>query len=59
MLSWASLVVQIVKNQPAMWENWIRSLSLEDALEEGMATHFQRSCLENPHEQKSLAGYSP
>ena len=27
---------------------WVRSLCWEDALEEGMATHFQDSCLENP-----------
>ena len=35
----ASLVTQIVKNLPAMWEAWVRSLDWEDALEEGMATH--------------------
>ena len=35
----ASLVVQQVKNQPAMWETWVRSLGWEDPLEEGMATH--------------------
>ena len=28
-----------VKNTPAMWETWIRSLSWEDPLQEGMATH--------------------
>ena len=37
--SWASLVTQMVKNQPAMWETWVRSLGQEDPLEEGMATH--------------------
>ena len=37
--SWASLVVQMVKNQPAMWETWVRSLGWEDPLEEGMATN--------------------
>ena len=31
--------VQLVKNPPAMWETWVRSLSWEDPLEEGMATH--------------------
>ena len=35
----SSLVVQRVKNLPAMWENWVQSLGWEDALEEGMATH--------------------
>ena len=37
--SWASLVAQMVKNLPAMRETWIQSLSWEDPLEEGMATH--------------------
>ena len=37
---WASLVAQMVKNLPAMWETWVRSLFGEDPLEEGMATHF-------------------
>ena len=37
--SWASLVAQLVKNPPAMWETWVRSLGWEDLLEEGMATH--------------------
>ena len=29
----------MVKNLPAVQETWIRSLGLEDALEEEMATH--------------------
>ena len=36
---WASLVVQLVENPPAMWETWVRSLGWEDLLEKGMATH--------------------
>ena len=35
----ASLVVQMVKNLPAMRETWVQSLGWEDPLEEGMATH--------------------
>ena len=35
----ASLVTQLVKNPPAMWETWVRSLVWEDPLEKGMATH--------------------
>ena len=35
----ASFVAQLVKNLPAMWETWIRSLGWEDALEKGRATH--------------------
>ena len=42
-----------------MLETWVRSLGWEDPLEEGMATHSSISCLENPHGQRSLAGYSP
>ena len=36
---WASLVAQMVKNVPARWETWVRSLGWEDPLEKGMATH--------------------
>ena len=36
---WASLVAQIVKNLPVIWETWVRSLGWEDPLEEGMATY--------------------
>ena len=36
--SWASLVVQLVKNPPAMQEAWARSLGWEDPLEKGTAT---------------------
>ena len=38
--SWASLVAQLVKNRPAMWETWVRSLRWEgERLEKGKATH--------------------
>ena len=36
---WASLVAQMVKNLPAMWETWVQSLGLEDPLQKGMSTH--------------------
>ena len=36
---WASLVAQLVKNLPAMWETWVWSLGLEDPLEKGKPTH--------------------
>ena len=32
-------MAQLIKNQPAMRETWVRSLGWEDPLEEGMATH--------------------
>ena len=35
--SWASLVAQMVKNPPTMWETWVWSLGWEDPLEEGRA----------------------
>ena len=37
--SWASLVAQPVKNPTAMQETWVLSLSWEDPLEKGRATH--------------------
>ena len=30
---------QTVKNLPALWETWVRSLGWEDPLEKGIATH--------------------
>ena len=36
---WASLVSQLVKNLLAMQETWVRSLSWEDPLGKGKATH--------------------
>ena len=35
----AFLVVQMVKNPPAMWETWVQSLGWGDPLEKGKATH--------------------
>ena len=35
----ASLVAQMVKNLPAMWETLVRALGWEDPLEEDMETH--------------------
>ena len=39
LMTWASLVAQMVKNQLAIQETWVQSLGWEDSLEEGMATH--------------------
>ena len=36
----ASLVTQMVKCLPAMWETWVQSLGEEDTLEKEIATHF-------------------
>ena len=35
----ASLVAQMVKNLPTMWETQVQSLGWEEPLEEEMATH--------------------
>ena len=35
----ASLVAQMVKNPPTVWETWVQSLIGEDALEKGKATN--------------------
>ena len=56
--SWASLVAQMVKNPPAMKDTWVRSLGWEYPLEKEMAAHSSGECLENPHGQRSLVGYS-
>ena len=34
-----SLVAEMIKNQPEMWDTFFRSLGWEDPLEEGLATH--------------------
>ena len=51
-------MAQRVKNLPAMQKTWVLSLSCEDPLEKG-GNPFQYSCLENPHGERSLVGYSP
>ena len=41
------LVAQLVKNPSAMWETWAQSLSWEDPLEKGTATHSSiLACIE-------------
>ena len=49
----ASQVAQMVKNLPAMQETWLQSLSWEDPLEKGMATHSSYSCLENSMDREA------
>ena len=52
--SWASLVVQLVKNSPTMWETWVRSLGEEDPLEKEMATHWRIPWTEKPGRLQSM-----
>ena len=46
--SWASLLVQLVNNLPAMQKTWVQSLGWEDALEDGKATHSSILAWRNP-----------
>ena len=55
----ASLVAQLVKNLPAIWETWVPSLGWEDPLEKGMATHasilaWRIPWTEEPHRLQSV-----
>ena len=54
----SSLVAQMVKRLPIMWETWVQSLGREDLLEKAMAPH---SVLlpEKSHGWRSLEGCSP
>ena len=54
-----SLLAQLVKNLPAMQETWVGSLGWKDSPGGGHGNPLQYSCLENPHGQRSLVGYSP
>ena len=55
--SWDSLVAQTVKNLPAIWETWVRSLGWEDPLEKGIAT-YPSTLAWRIQRQRSLEGYS-
>ena len=57
----ASLVAQMVKNLPALWETQGQSLGQEELLEEGMATHSSILAWRiawTEKLQRSLVGYS-
>ena len=47
-----SLVAQMVKHLPTMWETRVRSLGWEDPLEKGMATHSSILASEIPWTEK-------
>ena len=55
---WASLVAQMVKNPPALWETWVQFLGLGKSPGGGHGNPLHYSCLQNPHGQRSLMGYS-
>ena len=56
------LVIQMIKNLPAVWETWAQSLDWEDLLEEGMATHssvlaWRIPGTEEPHGLPSMGSH--
>ena len=55
----ASLVAQMVKNQPAMQETWVQSLDREDTLEKGMGLPTPAFLPGEFREQRNLTSYSP
>ena len=57
--SWASLVAQLVKNLPAMWETWVWSLGWEDPLEKGKAIHSSILAWRVPWTIQSMGLQSP
>ena len=52
--SWASLVTQLVKNLPAIWETWVWALGWEDPLENGTATHSSILAWSFPWTEQSM-----
>ena len=60
-ITWASLVFQMVKNPSTMWETWVQSLGREDPLEREIATHssilvWRIPRTEEPGGQKNQSG---
>ena len=53
-MSWASLVAQMVTNQPEMLETWVQSLGWEDPLEEYLATYSSILAWKIPTESHAL-----
>ena len=47
----------MVKNPPAMWETWVRSLGWEDPLEKGTATHSSFLAWRIPCTEEHIAVY--
>ena len=58
-----TLVAQMVKNLPAMWETWVQSLGWEDPLEQGIASHssilaWRIPWIEKPSRLQSMGSQS-
>ena len=56
---WASLVAEMVKNLPILWEIQVQSLGQEDPLEEEMATHSSILAWEIPQTEEPRGLRSP
>ena len=54
--TWACLVVQLVKNPPAMQETPVRFLGREDPLEKGTATHSSFPASRIPMDREEPGG---
>ena len=52
--SWVSLLAQLVKNLPVVWESWVWSLGWEDPLERGKDTHSSILAWRIPWTPKSM-----
>ena len=48
-----SLVAQMVKNLPVLWETCVLSLGWEDPLEESMATHSSIRAWRTPRDREA------
>ena len=49
----ASLLVQTIKNMPAILETQVGSFGGKDTLEKRMATHSLENCLENSKDRRA------
>ena len=56
---WASQMVLVVKNLPPNAGDVSSIPGLGRSLRGGHSNPLQYSCLDNPHGQRRLAGYSP
>ena len=56
---WTSLVAQLVKNPPAMWETWVRFMGWEEPMKKGTAILIPVFWPGEFHGQRSLEDYSP
>ena len=52
MMAFLTLVAQMVKHLPTMWETWLQSLSQEDPLEKEMAMHSRTLAWKIPWTEK-------